>query len=359
MKIDNMLHRLMFILSFSLLALVFPNEIHAQQDTIELYHDENFLGNKQLLQWMNANVLYIGWNAEDNIQGDSNKVFVDSLNPYSGKYDVYWHCRDAPNPRMWMILYDSNYPSSHNPVDATGTDKVTFWVKADSSTKPFWFWTEDASYAGQQGQSAHIAISGESVYADSQVVKYVPFNGQWQFVSLPWSLLKSNDTAYVSRTFYGSMAYPATNMDISILRDVQFDSNVWTVVKRPPIGQGYKSDYYVDDVYFVKSTVTGINGEQINVPALFNLYQNYPNPFNPSTNIKYDLPTYATVTLKIYNLLGQEVRTLVNNQFQNPGMYSILWDGRDDHGSSLPSGQYAYRLQASHYTSTRKMILLK
>ncbi len=103
-----------------------------------------------------------------------------------------------------------------------------------------------------------------------------------------------------------------------------------------------------------------------NAPALpldYLLSQNFPNPFNPSTSIKFQVPVSCFVTLKIYNMLGEEVRTLFDGQVMR-GTYHINWDGSNDMGSRLSSGTYIYRLTAEgegqeKFNSVRKMILLK
>lgn len=93
-------------------------------------------------------------------------------------------------------------------------------------------------------------------------------------------------------------------------------------------------------------------------PITFRLEQNYPNPFNPSTSISYALPAEGFVTLRVYNTLGQEVATLVN-ETQMPGRYSVRFPLEATDSRGLPSGIYFYRLQAGEYLSLRKMILLK
>lgn len=98
--------------------------------------------------------------------------------------------------------------------------------------------------------------------------------------------------------------------------------------------------------------------ETQNLPETFKLYQNYPNPFNPSTTISYSLPRASEVSLKIYNTLGQEIRSLVNS-FQNSGIKAIQWDGRDNNGHLTTSGIYFYELVAGDYRDLRKAILLK
>lgn len=90
----------------------------------------------------------------------------------------------------------------------------------------------------------------------------------------------------------------------------------------------------------------------------FQLMQNYPNPFNPTTSISYIVDGLEPVTLKVYNTLGQKVRTLVNGHRQS-GPQTVVWDGKDDAGHSVSSGIYVYRLSAGTATESRKMILMK
>jgi len=98
----------------------------------------------------------------------------------------------------------------------------------------------------------------------------------------------------------------------------------------------------------------GIEKEESDyLPTVFSLKQNYPNPFNPSTTIEFSIPRTETVKLKIYNLLGQEVTTLVSDKL-TPGEYKYTWDA-----SKLASGVYFYKLEAGSFSSTRKLILLK
>jgi flagellar hook assembly protein FlgD len=102
---------------------------------------------------------------------------------------------------------------------------------------------------------------------------------------------------------------------------------------------------------------------QPNVPNSFELFQNYPNPFNPTTTIKFKVwslefrePVHTT--LKIYNIRGQLVRTLVDDE-RLPGYYQVFWDGKDNSGKEVSSGIYFYQLKTRDYSDTRKMILLR
>jgi hypothetical protein len=94
------------------------------------------------------------------------------------------------------------------------------------------------------------------------------------------------------------------------------------------------------------------------IPTDYRLFQNYPNPFNPVTTIEYRLPEAASVTLEVYNMLGQRVKTLVDDH-QQAGVWRVVWDATDDIGRTVSSGMYIYRLRTENATMTQKMLLLK
>jgi hypothetical protein len=98
--------------------------------------------------------------------------------------------------------------------------------------------------------------------------------------------------------------------------------------------------------------------EEIITPRAFELFQSYPNPFNNQAVIKYSLSKPIEVSLFIYNILGQKVRTLVRKEIQK-GLKTVIWDGKDDRGRDLSSGIYFYRLKAGELTQTKRMVLLK
>jgi len=118
------------------------------------------------------------------------------------------------------------------------------------------------------------------------------------------------------------------------------------------------SDY--DDIsgdFTIQGTSTSVEQREDN-PKTFTLHANYPNPFNPTTTISYELSNTGNIELTIFNQLGQEVRTLVNEQ-QNANYYEIRWDGRDDSAKQVVSGLYIYRLKVNSFSRTRKMVLLR
>jgi len=103
--------------------------------------------------------------------------------------------------------------------------------------------------------------------------------------------------------------------------------------------------------------VTSVN-EQSSLPLEYTLLQNYPNPFNPETRIRFQLAKPDRVALKIYNTLGQSVRTLVD-EFMPAGSFEVLWDGKDGNGHRMPSGVYLYRIETGGLVQSKKMLMLQ
>ena len=143
------------------------------------------------------------------------------------------------------------------------------------------------------------------------------------------------DYAHVLQTYTGN------NLNkIFVLEKNRFP-NVWIA------GNGFTVLYRQWELIF-----TGFEDE-LSKPNQFDLYQNYPNPFNPTTSIKFTIPKYDFVTLKIYDLLGREITTLVN-EAKLPGVYEVEFDG-----TNLASGIYIYRLKSGGYTASKKFVLMK
>ena len=94
------------------------------------------------------------------------------------------------------------------------------------------------------------------------------------------------------------------------------------------------------------------------LPVTYILHQNYPNPFNPITTLRYDLPENSLVNVTVYDMLGRQVKTLIN-QTQDAGYKSIVWDATNDYGKPVSAGIYLYQIQAGEYIRAKKMVLLK
>ena len=111
--------------------------------------------------------------------------------------------------------------------------------------------------------------------------------------------------------------------------------------------------------YFFPGNPSYLVADDNNVPEGFILYQNYPNPFNPSTTIKFSIPEISFVTLNVYDVLGNEIAILVNEE-KPAGEYEVKFPTIEKkHASPLPSGIYFYLLKAGAYVETKKMLLLK
>jgi hypothetical protein len=115
---------------------------------------------------------------------------------------------------------------------------------------------------------------------------------------------------------------------------------------------GNASDAFIGGATGVRENNPGM------VPTGYELTQNYPNPFNPTTEIRFSLPRSSAVKLLIYNILGQEIKTLIDRPM-DAGIYTADWDGTNNSGRSVASGIYFYRLTAGSFTETRKMVLVK
>ena len=122
---------------------------------------------------------------------------------------------------------------------------------------------------------------------------------------------------------------------------------------------GAGCEFALDDIYWDGGgTVSVIEGEFGNTPTRFSLNNNFPNPFNPITNIRYDLPEASYIDLRVFDLAGREVRTLVRG-FDHAGEKSVVWDAKDNNGRSVSAGVYIYRLETAGQVQSQKLILLK
>jgi hypothetical protein len=120
------------------------------------------------------------------------------------------------------------------------------------------------------------------------------------------------------------------------------------------LASGWHSNYGFCLVKTVPYLTTGLEQKPKVITQSFSLSQNYPNPFNPITTIEFDLPKTSEVSLKVFNILGEEVATLVSGRLST-GSYSYEWS----RPAGIASGVYLYRLETSGYVKTRKMILMK
>ncbi len=221
----------------------------------------------------------------------------------------------------------------HIPVTAGGKFRSMWIADPDKDNKL------DLMIGGEINcQIFDFEYSGQGLPSDS-----ASWNNYIAFDAFNYSGLSPSDfTSGYPRFFYG---YPAKDMDKDNADEYVF------------VNYSTKFDVWSGDAYVWVLEVqpqTGIEDELINSPNGFILRQNYPNPFNPSTSIQYAINSTQFVTLKVYDALGNEVATLVNEE-KEEGVYQVEFSVKDGSASSV----YFYRLQAGSFSETKKMILMK
>jgi hypothetical protein len=117
--------------------------------------------------------------------------------------------------------------------------------------------------------------------------------------------------------------------------------------------------YSIDVVRYSRLVLIGIIPISTEVPTRFELSQNYPNPFNPTTKFRFSLPKQNDVRVVVFDILGREVKTLVNEKNLVAGKYEVDWDGTNSMGSQVSSGVYFYKIVTGGFVDTKKMIMIK
>jgi hypothetical protein len=239
----------------------------------------------------------------------------------------------------------ANYGSTHYP--AYWSFQVT-WYKDFSSP----FTTPDTVFLDCKLLSGILGIKEINVFmAIQNSTKYyflgfitpynnISLNSSWK--TLSWDMKRVKDFG-LNSFFRFYIAFQIVTADSCYIGAEIVVDNL----------RGYYNDSKKTIVYDTFGDITKVSEEQI--PTGFVLSQNYPNPFNPTTKIQYFVPIESgPVTLKVYDLLGREVATLVDNEQKPAGIYEVKFNARN-----LPSGMYIYRLQGQDVSLTKKMILIK
>jgi len=165
-----------------------------------------------------------------------------------------------------------------------------------------------------------------------------------------------------SQIFDDPILTPTDTTFLNVYTSTETDTGYYTLTIIAQEISGGKSPMIIHTTQIVLKVNESSDVQEItenpNNPRVFALFQNQPNPFNPETQIRYSLPRPDQVRLTIYNLLGQKVKTLFDG-YQNAGIHSLIWDGKNNDGVPLSSGIYFYQLIAGNYEQTRKMVLMK
>lgn len=262
---------------------------------------------------------------------------------------TYTPTEDFNSPVAESVTTTDSYFEITNDLAAGSTYRWKVEVSYDGTT----YETQSATYVFHTpaGTSPVVPIVGSPV--DGVVVNenntilswYIPVQSESQ---LSYTVEVSDNPDFTNPSSFNN------------LNELQFETTnlapgeyYWRVKS----SNGTEESIYSSSAKFNVDGIVEVDDNEIQ-PIVYSLEQNYPNPFNPTTTIKFSLPESHFVSIKIYNMLGQEVRTLVNEQ-RNEGNHSIIWNGKDNSGNQLASGTYIYRIKAGDFTSTKKMILLK
>lgn len=288
-------------------------------------------------------IVYSGWSSQD------------MMNTINGAYTIY----DSQNKPGYsgITIYDDN--------NNIGSAQSVFYAFNFAELSD----SLDARHLLENTVNYLLATETPNT-APSNFSLQAPVNGDTlamaDSIRFAWNLpedLEENPLNYTLHIIDGRTSVSISEIQDTtyLLTGAEFEPEreyIWTV----EVSDGELSTVSSDTFAFITPPVVGITDLQTGLPTAFALHQNYPNPFNPTTSIHYDLEQSGSVSLKIFNILGQEVRTLVNGR-QTTGFKKVVWDGRNNLGELLGSGVYIYRLDVTgvgqRYVQNRKMVLMK
>ena len=250
-----------------------------------------------------TNVLSLAVNGTNLFAGTyGGGIFISTNNGLS------WTAKGLTNIDIWTLAVNGMNLFA-------GTDGSGVFLSTNNGTN----WTE-VNYGLINKYVRTLTISNSNLFAGTY--------GSGVF------LLTNNDTSWTEvNTGLGITEISSLIVSDTNLFAGSYSGNVW---RRP-----------------LSEMITSVEGSSIDLPIGFVLSQNYPNPFNPSTKIKYSVPHSSKIVIKVYDILGNEIKTLVNKE-KARGTYEITW-----YAKGLPSGVYFYQLKSDNYIETKKMLLLK
>ena len=261
--------------------------------------------------------------------------FTDSISRFSSFSDstVFSFQRyEAQQNQTDKIILETNGMSLLNPDTQTKLSNFKTILIEDNEEKVF----DILEYPSEQNDSAFFGVTS---FDHLRLVNAGPEKN--------YTLKLHYATTIGQMRFYNSGVPIPANSAEEIIPD-------WNNLSQPVIVLvDLGIDGTIDDTLYLDNTVGVEDQGSLLSPNSYNLAQNFPNPFNPTTTIQFSLPQVGDVTLKIYNVLGEEVKTLVN-EYKGIGNHSVQFNA-----NSLASGMYLYRLQAGSFVETKKMILIK
>ncbi len=233
-----------------------------------------------------------------------------------------------------------------NPSHFAGYDSVTWGLTASDDPSVY----DAHSPTNDNGTISPTAAISSMPYTPTESIAAMK-NFYRKYGNKIWGPFGFKDAFNVSKNWYASSYLSIDEGPIIDMIENYRTQLLWkNFMANPEIGPMLDSIGFVQDNTKIESTKS--------LPKGFTLEGNYPNPFNPSTIIKFDLPNSQNIEINIYNLLGQEVRHLLNSYLPS-GENQIVWNGKDDDNKIVPSGIYIYSVKTKDKIYTRKMVLLK
>jgi murein tripeptide amidase MpaA len=299
-----------------------------------------------LVLTVKTNGMFMSENIVSIIVGTPIFVFTDTTN----NPEDFWTITATPSNPKWEATTSTFYstPNSYtdskngnyvnnatvtmtliDPVDLSGytNPRLSFWTKFDIESNYDYGQVEISSDNGSSWTPL------EGMYTEPATGNFQP-NGEPVYDGIQMNWVKEN----ISLS-------GLTSDEVKIRFELKTDQDLT------------KDGWYVDDVGIIIYTTVPVEDASINSLNDYELDQNFPNPFNPSTRIKYAIPNPGNVTVKIYNILGTELATLVD-EFKPAGRYEVLFNLKD-YGNSMGSGVYFYKITSGSFTMTKKMVILK
>jgi len=285
---------------------------------------------------------------------------LDGITAYTTPQQLSWYLNGPSSGYTYDVEVNGSVVATglaansydYGPLTPGGT--YTWRVRSNigasqSSYSPlltFYAYTGTASIAPRLGSP----VSGISVTTTSPELSWFvnsPTN------SLRYEIQVSENTSFLNPTIVSDLNSQSYKVNGLATNKTYY----WRV--RSKDTNGNLSNFSTKEAFAVNSPTDIAEGNAVGkIPTTFNIEQNYPNPFNPTTVINYDIPQNAVVTLSIYNMLGQKVKSLVSEQ-KNAGTYSVQWNGDNEFGQKVASGAYIYKINAGNFVKSMKMLLMK
>ena len=307
------------------------------------------------------------WNQTAQISAKIISLFSNNNNLYAGTlYGIYFSSNNGSN---WSKILDNNravqciFISSNNLLAGIYPSNPP-WVPPEEilySTNNGLAWLETS----MNGCPLCFASFNDTVYAGMSCGIVYGIPGIYISINngINWLCLSSLNGNFVkSLSIYNNHRFAAIFENGVIHTSNNFAN--WNKINQGLLDTNV-NDLLISGNYLFASThskgvfrrplseIASLNNEIFYVQEKYSLSQNYPNPFNPVTSIKFDIPKTSNILLKVFDITGKEISTLINEKLQ-PGTYETQWNA-----SEFPSGVYFYRLEAGNYRETKKMILIK